>query len=172
MRKLLSNMSLPAKLSPRHAPQCIVNTPVLHRLSVSRFARHSGHTSQQAHSFRNSAALFRKRHHCTVAAGKTAAAAGPQSAKDAVEEGLQAFHERRDAAAALSLFERALELSPTEEEARAAMYNSACAHTKLRQWKQAADAAVLAINKYGEPLSTAIKVSARRHLLTELRTAG
>lgn len=108
-------------------------------------------------------ALQRRDRHAMAASKSATAAAGPASAKDAVEQGLQAFHERRDAASALSLFERALELSPTEEEARAAMYNSACAHAKLKQWKQAADAAVLAINKYGEPLSTAIKVGVLPH---------
>lgn len=84
---------------------------------------------------------------------------GAATAKDAVEEGLEEFHQKRDAAAALSLFQRALQLSPTEEEARAAAYNSACAYAKLKDWKQAADAVILAVNTYGERLSTALNVS-------------
>ena len=135
----------------------------LYQIHLSAVSHLAGRKAQALSVFqqscrRQSSQPALRRH--TVAASKApAAAAGPANAKDAVEKGLQAFHERRDAAAALSLFERALELSPTEEEARAATYNSACAHTKLKQWKQAADAAVQAINDYGEPLSTAIKVS-------------
>ncbi|KAL4854848.1 Protein LOW PSII ACCUMULATION 1 [Chlorella vulgaris] len=77
------------------------------------------------------------------------------TAKQAVELGLEAF-EAGDTDAALTLFQKALSLQPDADEARAAAYNSACAHTRLRQWEPAVEAIKLAVNTHGLKLSVAL----------------
>jgi hypothetical protein len=62
-----------------------------------------------------------------------------------------------DPAAALSLFEAALALSPTEEEATAAAYNRACALAGLARWQEAADAVVAVVNDRGLKLDVAVR---------------
>jgi hypothetical protein len=81
----------------------------------------------------------------------------PSSAKDAVEAGDRLF-KNKDYEEALALYEKALQLSPNDDEARAAHYNAACAHTKLKQWPQAADSARAAINDYNLKLQVALEV--------------
>lgn len=121
------------------------------------------------HSFRNSNNTLQRLQHAqqprAAAGGKgcvvSAASAGvtpssARSAKEAVEEGLELFS-MGDAARALALFQRALELQPSEDEARAALYNAACAHTKLSQWQPAVDAVVKAVNDYELRLTVALK---------------
>lgn len=117
---------------------------------------------------RPACALFRTARHAAVSdrrqlrhSGRglaARAAAGPASsaatAKAAVEGGLEAF-EAGDAAGALRLFQRAMELGPDEDEARAALFNSACAHTRLQQWQAAADAVVRAVNEHDLRLTVA-----------------
>lgn len=80
----------------------------------------------------------------------------PSTPTACVEAGLQLF-EGGDAQAALSLFQRALTLNPNDDEARAALYNSACALTKLKRWEEAADAVVSAVNDRGLKLAVALR---------------
>ncbi len=79
------------------------------------------------------------------------------SAKEAVETGLEVFAGGQTQAA-LQLFQKALTLSPNEDEARAALYNAACCHTKLKQWQPAVDCAMRAINDYDLKLVVALRV--------------
>lgn len=87
--------------------------------------------------------------------GDRPAAATAATAKDSVELGLELFA-AGDAQGALSLFQGAMALSPSADEARAALYNSACAHTRLKQWAPAAAAVVSAVNDYDLKLSVAV----------------
>ena len=45
-----------------------------------------------------------------------------------------------------------------QDEARAALYNSACARARLRQWQEAADDVVRAVNEFGLKFEVAAKV--------------
>ena len=81
----------------------------------------------------------------------------PASAKVAVEQGLKAFA-NGDTSAALSLFQKSMSMNPSQDEARAAMYNSACCLVKEKQWQAAADAVAEACNKHGLKYSIALKV--------------
>ncbi|KIY95615.1 hypothetical protein MNEG_12345, partial [Monoraphidium neglectum] len=81
----------------------------------------------------------------------------PTSAKQAVEEGLEAFNERKDYAEALRLFNAAMGLKPTNEEASAALYNAGCAHAKQKEWQKASDAILRAVNDYNLKLSVALQ---------------
>ena len=90
----------------------------------------------------------------------------PTSAKQAVEEGLAAFNERKDYTEALRLFQTAMDLKPNDQEAIAALYNAGCAHAKRKEWKQAADLVLRAVNDYNMKLSVALAVSG------PARTAG
>ena len=89
----------------------------------------------------------------TEATGKQAA----KSAKAAVEQGLEAFS-KGDSTEALALFQQSLGLNPNQDEARAALYNSACCLTKEKQWQPAADAIAKACNEYGLKYTVALKV--------------
>lgn len=62
-----------------------------------------------------------------------------------------------DAAGALSFFDTALTLSPTDEEATAAEYNRACALTALGRWQEAADAVVGVVNGRGLKIDVAVR---------------
>ena len=132
----------------------------LHTVSRQRYREHSNSNKQADGSWWRQAGRQEintgSEQICRAQTANTASARS-QSAKEAVERGLVSFNEQKNAAAALSLFQEALQLSPSEEEARAATYNSACAHAKLKQWQPAADAVVRAINTYGESLSVALK---------------
>ena len=99
-----------------------------------------------------------------AAASTTAPAATPKTAREAVEQGQQSF-DRKDYAEALRLFKAALELRPNGDEARAALYNKACAHARLKKWQEAADDVVRAVNEYGLRLEVAVKVRQMRMLL-------
>ena len=83
------------------------------------------------------------------------------AAAQSVEAGLALFAAGKYEDA-LPLFLRAQQQRPNADEARAALYNAACAHTKLRQWQAAADAVLAAINDYELKLAVAMKVRARR----------
>lgn len=61
-------------------------------------------------------------------------------------------------AEALRLFQAALEMQPSDDEARAALYNSACCYAKQKRWQPAVDAVVSAVNDYDLKLSVAVKV--------------
>ncbi len=45
-----------------------------------------------------------------------------------------------------------------QDEARAALYNGACARARLRQWQEAADDVVRAVNEFGLKFEVAAKV--------------
>lgn len=89
----------------------------------------------------------------------------PATAEEAITRGLAAFHERKDPAAALALFDLALSASSpssspfpaplTEDEARAATYNRACALAALSRWDEAAEAVLDAVNEKGLKLDVA-----------------
>jgi hypothetical protein len=81
----------------------------------------------------------------------------PTTAPAAIEAGLEAF-QTGNPEKAYQLFSRAMELKTSEEEGRAASYNSACALTKLKRYKEAADQILLAVNEYGLKLDVAVKV--------------
>lgn len=95
------------------------------------------------------------------AAGPKADSYTPTSSKDAVEKGLAAFNERNDYDEAQRLFQAAMALTPTSEEAAAALFNLGCAYAKQKKWQQAADAIGQAVNEHNLKLSVALKVSAR-----------
>jgi len=63
----------------------------------------------------------------------------------------------KDPAAALALFDAALTLNPSEEEATAAAYNRACALAGLARWKEAADAVVGVVNERGLKIDVAVR---------------
>lgn len=75
-----------------------------------------------------------------------------------MERGLAAFKERKDYAGAVKLYQMAMQAQPNEDEARAALYNMGCAHAKLKQWKEATDCVMSAINDYNLRLSVALRV--------------
>lgn len=91
----------------------------------------------------------------TVVRASTAQQA-PASAKAAVEQGLEVF-QKGDTAAALNLFRQALSMNATKDEARAALYNSACCLVKEKKWQAAADAVSEACNNYGLKYAVALK---------------
>lgn len=51
-------------------------------------------------------------------------------------------------------------MNPSQDEARAVLYNSACCLVKEKQWQAAADAVAEACNKYGLKYAIALKVAA------------
>ena len=81
----------------------------------------------------------------------------PTSAKDAVELGTTQF-EQREFRDALRLYRAAMDMQPSRDEARAAMYNAACAHVKLQQWKEATEAVKSAVNDYDLKVEVAQEV--------------
>lgn len=99
---------------------------------------------------------------CSGTAGEstqsaTSVEALPRSASEAVKKGQQAF-DRAEYEGALQLFSRAMTLRPNEDEARAALYNGACAKVKLKDWQGAADDVLRAVNEYKLKLEVAVKV--------------
>lgn len=85
-----------------------------------------------------------------------ASTSSPSNAKEFVEEGLAKFEEK-EYSKALEMFYEAMKLSPKEDEMRAALYNAACAHAKLGQWQDAADAIVRVVNDYNLKLVVALR---------------
>ena len=87
----------------------------------------------------------------------------PQTAEEAITRGLAEFHERKDPAAALALFDLALSSTSsfaaplTEDEARAATYNRACALAALQRWEEAAAGVLDAVNEKGLKLDVAVR---------------
>lgn len=53
-----------------------------------------------------------------------------------------------------------MSMNPSQDEARAALFNSACCLVKEKQWQAAADAVAEACNNYGLKYSIAVKVHA------------
>ncbi|CAL5219467.1 g1302 [Coccomyxa viridis] len=80
----------------------------------------------------------------------------PGSASEAVLQGQQAF-DKAEYDAALQLFSTAMTMRPSDDEARAALYNGACAKAKLKDWQGAADDVLRAVNDYKLKLEVAVK---------------
>ena len=129
--------------APSHAPAC----------PVSRSAVRGRHTLWHASRRRAIKAAAKTQ----TAKSKTSAVPIPDTAKEAVETGLQLFEQGRTEDA-LRLFSAVSGLQPKQEEIRAAEYNKACALVKLKEWQQAADAVIQAVNKHGQGLKTALEV--------------
>lgn len=87
---------------------------------------------------------------------KSVSATSKSQAELVVEKGLELFGEG-EADKALQEFLRAQTLNPTEDEMRAAVYNSACAYVKLKRWQEASEALQRAINDYDVKLAVALK---------------
>ena len=94
----------------------------------------------------------------------TSSSSPPKTAEEAINRGLAEFHERKNPSAALALFDLALATSPpafpaplTEDEARAATYNRACALAALARWEEAAAGVLDAVNDKGLKLDVAVK---------------
>ena len=113
----------------------------------------------QAPRGRDRAACLRRVSRLVRAQSRASTAKEQASAKASVEAGLQLFSNGKYRDALVS-FESALQANPTDDEARAALYNSACAHAKLKQWQPATDAVKRAVNDYRLRLTVAIKVNA------------
>mmetsp|Transcript_1772 Transcript_1772/g.6689 ORF Transcript_1772/g.6689 Transcript_1772/m.6689 type:complete len:418 (-) Transcript_1772:29-1282(-) len=103
--------------------------------------------------------LSRRRMVAVRAGPKTDAnsTAGGSSAADCVARGLEAFAPPCDAELALRCFEDALQRNPSEDEARAAYYNKACALTRLRDFDGAAEALRVAVMDYRLRFDVALK---------------
>lgn len=130
------------------------------RHSRSRLALHARRREQNDHdtSTDGNAATGRRDGGAKGARGSTKvpSSKGMKEAKEAIETGLEEFEAKRYAEA-LALFETAMDLSPNEDEARAALYNAACAHAKLQQWQQSAESVVRAVNEYNLKLVVALR---------------
>ena len=82
----------------------------------------------------------------------------PSSARDAVERATAALKQQGDASEAVRLYKLAMSMQPSEDEARAALYNMGCALAKQKQWAAAAGAITAAINDRGLKISVAQQV--------------
>ena len=98
----------------------------------------------------------RRRVKCPAKTASKSAAKPPETATEAVEQGLQLFSEGQTEDA-LRLFSAVAGLQPRQEELRAAEYNRACALVKLKRWPEAQEAIIAAVNEHGEDLQTALK---------------
>ncbi len=80
-------------------------------------------------------------------------------AESLVEQGLESFQNGAgDAEKALSLFVEASKVpNATDDELRAAIYNSACAYVKMKRWKEACSQIEKAINDYDVKLVVALR---------------
>jgi len=93
---------------------------------------------------------------------KKFASPGASKAESLVEQGLESFNngtgDAKDAENALSLFVEASKVpDATDDELRAAIYNSACAYVKLKRWKEACSQIERAINEYDVKLVVALR---------------
>lgn len=133
------------------SPTCKVANHVRSKLRPLR------HAQTQHKAFTTTA-----KHRCVHAAATNTEASKQvpaKSAKAAVEQGLEAFS-KGNHTEALALFQQSLKLDPNKDEARAALYNSACCLAKQKQWQGAADAISKACNEYGLKYAVALEVSA------------
>lgn len=95
----------------------------------------------------------------------------PSNAKDAIETGTRVLKEERNTDEAIRLYQVAMQMQPSEDEARAALYNLGCALAKQKRWKESADNIVRAINDYKLKLVVALKVSGPiRRLLPSMQS--
>jgi len=78
--------------------------------------------------------------------------AAPRTAREAVERGTAILSSGTWAGApgeALELFELATQMDPSEDEARAALYNMACALSRLGRFRDAQEPLLMAVNELG-----------------------
>ncbi len=85
----------------------------------------------------------------------------PKTAREAIETATRLQNEQKQFDEAVRLYVLAMEMQPSEDEARAALYNMGCALAKQKQWARATECIVQAVNKYSLKLSVALKVGTR-----------
>lgn len=140
---------------------CLLPAACLHG-QPTKTLKHNAALLLRPQSRRNKVAFSTARKQCRKQAAHavkaTTAQQGPSTAKAAVERGLEAFS-TGDNKEALALFQKGMTMNPSQDEARAALYNSACCLVKEKQWQAAADAVAEACNKYGLKYAIAIKVA-------------
>lgn len=83
----------------------------------------------------------------------------PTSATDAVERGTQLFKDK-NYGEALRLYEEAMQMSPNDDEARAAKYNAACVHAQQKEWTEAVECLKDAVLKYNLKATVILEVRA------------
>eukprot|EP00199_Chlamydomonas_sp_CCMP681_P000535 CAMPEP_0119113798 /NCGR_PEP_ID=MMETSP1180-20130426/45215_1 /TAXON_ID=3052 ORGANISM="Chlamydomonas cf sp, Strain CCMP681" /NCGR_SAMPLE_ID=MMETSP1180 /ASSEMBLY_ACC=CAM_ASM_000741 /LENGTH=471 /DNA_ID=CAMNT_0007102049 /DNA_START=9 /DNA_END=1424 /DNA_ORIENTATION=- len=94
----------------------------------------------------------------------------PSSARDAVEAAIKMQTDTEGGRTqeaiqeAIRLYALAMTMSPSDDEARSAMYNMGCALVKQKQWERAAECVVTAINRYQLRLSVALEDNDLREL--------
>lgn len=88
----------------------------------------------------------------------------PQSAKDAIQAGTNAFNKRKDTDEAVRLITLGLSMKPSKDEAMAAYYNLGCVYAKQKKWKEASDSIITAINDYNLRLIVALRDDDLREL--------
>ncbi|PNH00100.1 hypothetical protein TSOC_014094 [Tetrabaena socialis] len=81
----------------------------------------------------------------------------PTSARDAIETATRVFKEEQDLDEAIRLYRASMQMAPSEDEARAALYNLGCALAKQKKWSEATASIVTAINDYKLKLYVALK---------------
>ena len=83
-----------------------------------------------------------------------------RSATEAIESADKKFADGQYAKA-VKLYEKAMQLNPNDDEARAAQYNAACAHVKLEHWSDAVRCVQSAVNEHNLKVLVAYKVCTR-----------
>lgn len=81
----------------------------------------------------------------------------PQSAKDAIQAGTDAFNKSKDTDEAVRLINLGLSMKPSKDEAMAAYYNLGCVYAKQKKWKEASESIITAINDYNLRLIVALR---------------
>ena len=148
-------MSSPCRLLDRRRGVVRAPRPLprrLHAPAAPRAASKDSSSSSQSSS--------------SPATATTTTSSPPKTAEEAINRGLAEFHERKNPSAALALFDLALSSSSssspfpaplTDDEARAATYNRACALAALGRWEEAAAGVLDAVNAKGLKLDVAVK---------------
>ena len=118
---------------------------------------HAPQLRLRAHEHHRPFQSVARRDHRVAINARAAKTEANKSATAAIERGLEAFSQG-NSKEALTLFQEGLSLNPNKDEARAALYNSACCLVKDKQWQGAADAITRACNDYGLKYAVALKV--------------
>lgn len=131
---------------------------------VMRSGRGAGRAAAGAGSGRGAGRAAVRRARCRGRAGAAAGGGGaggpaggaggskPRTAREAVDRGTAVLNSGSwagAAAEALELFELATRMDPSEDEARAALYNMACALSRLERYKDAQEPLLMAVNELG-----------------------
>ncbi|WPT16545.1 Protein LOW PSII ACCUMULATION 1 [Picochlorum sp. SENEW3] len=134
----------------------IMNLHRGHRLPCPSLPRHSVSPQTRVGDSALNRRRFESSIYVTCVSRQHVNASSKSQAELVVEKGLELFGEGQ-ADKALQEFLRAQTLNPTEDEMRAAVYNSACAYVKLKRWQDASETLQRAINDYDVKLSVALK---------------